>query len=172
MPVNLELKARIHSPMSVMQTLRKIGRSTETLVQVDTYFRVTKGRLKLRELKKGKGELIFYNRAENTGRRWSNFNILTISNTKGMKKFLKGALGIAAVVQKIRRVYYYREDGRIHFDRVKGLGTFIEFEVLCKNDKKNAIRLYNELVIIFGIKKKDIVRGSYADLIRQKLGSR
>ena len=64
MPVNLELKAKITSPSRILQTLQKMGRASESLVQTDTYFRIKNGRLKLREFGKGKAELIFYHRNE------------------------------------------------------------------------------------------------------------
>jgi len=167
MPVNLELKAKFVSPARIFEALRKIGRSSEILVQTDTYFRIKSGRLKLREFANGKAELIFYHRNEKTGRRWSNYSILTISETKNTKAFLKEAFSIDVVVKKTRHVYYYKGQARIHFDRVKGLGTFIEFEVLCKKDKKRALLLYNELVALFGIKEENVIRCSYSDLIRQ-----
>ena len=167
MPVNLELKAKIASPSRILRTLQKMGRPSESLVQTDTYFRFKNGRLKLREFGKGKAELIFYHRNEKKGRRWSNYSILSISDIKKTKEFFKGALGIDVVVRKSRHVYYYKGQARIHLDRIKKLGMFIEFEVFLKRDRKKAILLFNELVDVFGIEGKNVIRGSYADLIRQ-----
>ena len=167
MPVNLELKAKITSPSRILQTLQKLGRASESLLQTDTYFRFKNGRLKLREFGNGKAELIFYHRNEKKGRRWSNYSILSISDTKKTKEFLKRAFGIDVVVRKSRLVYYYKGQARIHLDRIKKLGMFIEFEVFLKRDRKKAILLFNELVDVFGIEGKNVIRGSYADLIRQ-----
>ncbi len=144
-----------------------MGRPSETLIQTDTYFRIKSGRLKLREFANGKAEMIFYHRNEKRGRRWSYYSILNISEAKNTKAFFKEAFGIDVVVRKTRHVYYYRGEARIHLDRVKGLGMFIEFEVFRKKDKRKATLLYNELVTIFGIDKKKLIRCSYSDLIRQ-----
>ncbi len=167
MPVNLELKAKITSPSRILRTLQKMGRASESLIQTDTYFRIKKGRLKLREFGDGKAELIFYHRKEKKGRRWSNYSILSIPNIKKTKEFLKGAFGVDVVVRKSRHVYYYRGQARIHLDRIKKLGMFIEFEVFLKRDRKKAILLFNELVDLFGIERKNIIRSSYSDLIRR-----
>ena len=167
MPVNLELKAKIASPSRILRKLQKMGRPSESLVQTDTYFRFKNGRLKLREFGKGKAELIFYHRKEKKGRRWSNYSILSISDTKKTKEFLKRAFGIDVVVRKSRLVYYYKGQARIHLDRIKKLGMFIEFEVFLKRDRKKAILLFNKLVDVFGIERKNIIRSSYSDLIRQ-----
>ena len=136
MLVNLELKAKIVSPARTLKALRKMGGPSETLIQTDTYFRIKSGRLKLREFANGKTELIFYRRNEETGRRWSYYSILNISDVKNTKAFLKEAFGIDVVVRKTRHVYCSRGETRIHFDRVKGLGMFIEFEVSQKKDRE------------------------------------
>ena len=143
MPVNLELKAKITSPSRILQTLQKLGRASESLLQTDTYFRFKNGRLKLREFCNGKAELIFYHRNEKKGRRCSNYSILSISDTKKTKEFLKRAFCIDVVVRKSRLVYYYKGQARIHLDRIKKLGMFIEFEVFLKRDRKKSILLFN-----------------------------
>ena len=112
-----------------------MGRPSETLIQTDTYFRIKSGRLKLREFANGKAEMIFYHRNEKRGRRWSYYSILNISEAKNTKAFFKEAFGIDVVVRKTRHVYYYRGEARIHLDRVKGLGMFIEFEVFRKKEQ-------------------------------------
>ena len=122
-----------------------MGRPSETLIQTDTYFRIKSGRLKLREFANGKAEMIFYHRNEKRGRRWSYYSILNISEAKNTKAFFKEAFGIDVVVRKTRHVYYYRGEARIHLDRVKGLGMFIEFEVFRKKDKRKATLLIMNL---------------------------
>ncbi len=170
MPVNLELKAKITSPSRTIQTLRKIGGPAEILVQTDTYFRVESGRLKLRESGDGRSELIFYRRNEKKGRRWSDYSILNVSDTKKVRVFLEEIFGVDVVVRKTRHVYLYKRQARVHLDRVKGLGLFIEFEVVRKRDTKKAILLYRKLIDIFGIERKNVIRCSYADLIRAQRG--
>ena len=168
MSINLELKAKITSRSRIFRALKRMGEPSEILVQRDTYFRVKSGRLKLREFGEGKAELIYYKRNEKKGRRWSEYSILCISDSKITKELLKNALGIDVVVRKKRHVYYYKGGARIHFDKVTSLGTFIEFEVQRRRNKEKAIVLYNELMEIFGIDDKNVIRCSYSDLIRQR----
>jgi predicted adenylyl cyclase CyaB len=171
MPVNLELKAKITNPKKVLRTLKELGTPSEKLIQTDTYFLVKDGRLKLREFGGGKSELIYYVRNEGKGRRWSKYDILPVSDSRETKGFLKKVFGVDVVVKKSRLVYFYKKQARIHLDRIPGLGPFIEFEVYSKENKRRPILLYRELESMFGIEKKDIIRSSYADLIRTKLTS-
>ena len=154
MPVNLELKARISPPSKMSFLVKLMGKPSETLVQTDTYFCVKSGRLKLREFEIGDAELIFYRREEGRGKRWSNYTILRVRDVKKTMEFLKRAFGLGVVVKKSRLVYYYR-GARIHLDRIRGLGSFIEFEVLCRKDKKRAVRLLKELSDLFCIEEKE-----------------
>jgi adenylate cyclase class IV len=59
-------------------------------------------------------------------------------------------------------VFLYR-GARIHLDRVEGLGTFLEFEVPAGKDGGEE-SLMRELRALFGIKERDIVALSYADM--------
>ena len=74
------------------------------------------------------------------------------------------AFGQKIVVEKKRRLFLYK-NSRIHLDIVRGLGTFIEFEVLVKHGKKNAEKLLELLSAEFKIKRNAIVGVSYSDLL-------
>ena len=169
MPTNLELKAKITSPQKLTRALRALGKPSARLAQTDTYFRVRNGRLKLRQIGKGAGELIYYRRNEKRGRRWSHYSILHISDTRGAKRILTSALGVDVVVRKIRQVYIYKKAARIHIDKVAGLGNFIEFEVVHQGDKNASLLLYKELKKLFEVDSRNVVRCSYSDLVRGRL---
>lgn len=65
MPRNLEVKARINNLSAAEKVALEIGAIFEgEFFQVDTYFNVKNGRLKLREFDSGFAELIFYHRVE------------------------------------------------------------------------------------------------------------
>jgi adenylate cyclase class IV len=57
---------------------------------------------------------------------------------------------------------------RIHLDRVDGLGDFIEFEgVVAAGGEPDDFRgLVDDLSRAFGISPEDVLRQSYADLVR------
>jgi predicted adenylyl cyclase CyaB len=87
-----------------------------------------------------------------------------VENPKTMHQVLSSALGILVVVQKERRLYLL-ENARLHFDRVKGLGTFLEFEVLLEHGKTQARILFQRLCKEFTIQQADSLRYSYSDLL-------
>ena len=165
MPQNLELKAEVSSPGSPANIAKRIGaRYAGTLRQSDSYFRVKHGRLKLREMDRGKSELIFYRRPNRTGSRVSKYFILPMRNAKKARTMLSSLFVRTIVVKKTRRLFLYK-NARIHLDVVQGLGRFIEFEVVVTQGKRQADRLMKYLRKEFQIPLKRTVPGSYGDLL-------
>jgi adenylate cyclase class 2 len=165
MPVNLELKASITKKgmaLKIAEILRakKIG----VLRQLDTYFNVANGRLKLREMAGGRNELIYYRRPNRSGARYSQYSVVSIQDSKSVKNLLTSALGVRTVVRKRRTLFIYR-NSRIHIDSVEGLGDYLEIEVLVLHGKRQARQMYDELRKIFSPVINRIVPGSYSDLI-------
>ena len=94
--------------------------------QKDTYYDVQIGRLKLRE---GNIEnaLIWYQREDIAGAKQSDILLYQHAPDEALKQILVKLHGIKIVVDKIRKIYFV-DNVKFHFDRVKGLGTFIEVE--------------------------------------------
>jgi adenylate cyclase class 2 len=71
------------------------------------------------------------------------------------------------VVKKTRRLFIF-EGVRIHLDRVEDLGDFIEFEGVAAHggDPSGFAGLLDDLRRSFGIRDDDLLRMSYADLLR------
>ncbi|HOO57125.1 MAG TPA: class IV adenylate cyclase [bacterium] len=168
---NIEIKASLRDTDYAENTAKILtgGDAGFILNQVDTYFAVDSGRMKLREINNKDAQLIFYNRVDNRGPKKCVYHIVDIDNPDEMKDMLGKALGIDVVVKKNRKVYLY-ENVRIHIDRVEELGEFIEFEAVLEDDMtdtegRNSVqRLMSE----FGINKEDLIEDSYADIIRRK----
>ena len=168
MPKNLEIKASLPSIRTALATCRRIGaRRAGTLLQTDTYFKVTKGRLKLREINDKKFELIYYVRANQRGSRYSDYTVVPVEQPGPTKPVCSSIFGVNVVVRKSRTLFLYR-NARIHLDRVRGLGTFIEFEVLVGRGRKQAAQLMDYLVREFGISRRSGIAGSYEDLLSLK----
>src|SRR5689334_15441857 len=130
---NLELKAAVADLGRAEQIARQSGAVPGgDLSQIDTYFHVAEGRLKLREINQAGGELIFYRRSETEATRFSDYYTAPVADCATMSKVLELSLGIRRRVEKARRLYLY-QGARIHLDRVANLGTFIEFEVPVKS---------------------------------------
>ncbi len=162
---NLEIKARFDELNKLKKLMSSLGADlVETMHQIDTYFNVPKGRLKLRELGKNKAYLIYYERGEKSNERWSNYYTYDIPNPAEFKKFYGRALGIKVTVDKKRILYYYK-NARIHVDTVKGLGNFVEIEVEVKKGDKQAQELMKELLEYVKIPKSDFIKKSYSDLL-------
>ena len=167
MPTNLELKARYTSPQKAHARARACGAAPHgTLIQKDTYFRVPRGRLKLRETEGETAELIYYERSEETTERWSRFTRERVAGPAGLARVLTEAFGVLAVVRKRRELYILR-DARIHIDDVEGLGTFVEFEVT-GGETPATIATMRELRDAFGIGDESVVKVSYSDMILAK----
>jgi adenylate cyclase class 2 len=162
---NLEIKARFTNLKKLEKLLQKLGaRKTETMHQIDTYFHVPKGRLKLRELAKNDAYLVYYERSDKTTRRFSNYYTYDVRDQKKFKELFERALGIMIIVDKKRLLYMYK-NARIHVDIVKNLGTFMEIEVEVKKGNRQAEKLMRELLQYLKIPRSDFIKESYSDLI-------
>ena len=168
MPTNLEIKAAYDSVKLARKHARRIGaRYVGTLNQIDTYFKVTSGRLKLREINGKKSELIYYHRSNVKKSRYSQYTILEVKNPALMKEMFRSLFGIWTIVKKKRILFLYR-NARIHIDSVKKLGTFLEFEIIVGHDKKRARSLMSFLCKEFAVKSESFVGGSYSDMVRER----
>ena len=167
MAVNLELKARTASNAGARERALALGASPSgTLHQVDTYFVVPRGRLKLREFSGGEAELIYYERSEETPERWSRYTRERVGEPGAVCRVLAAAFGVQAVVRKRRDLYLWR-DARIHVDDVEGLGTFLEFEVT-GGETPATVATMQELRAAFAVAPEDVVKCSYSDMIPAK----
>jgi predicted adenylyl cyclase CyaB len=169
MPRNLEIKASIKSVQDVERIAKRIGAVYQgELHQRDTYFVVAHGRLKLREINDTQAELIYYKREEKTAQRWSDYLVVSISNPSILRESLSQALGVRVVVVKQRRLYLF-QNARIHIDTVRGLGKFLEFEVVVKKGESQARSLLKKLLQNFSLKASNLLLASYSDLFLHKI---
>jgi predicted adenylyl cyclase CyaB len=137
--------------------------------QVDTYFNVNSGRLKLRE---GNIEnaLIHYEREDFAGAKSSHVLLYQHQPDKALKDILIKTLGIKAVVDKKRKIYFIG-NVKFHFDRVEDLGTFVEVEAIDKDGSIGKEKLQaqcDEYAALFAIRPEDYCSVSYSDMILRK----
>lgn len=138
--------------------------------QVDTYFNIPSGRLKLRE---GNIEntLIHYEREDTAGAKASRVLLYHHKPDKALKDILIKTLGIKAVVDKRRKIYFI-DNVKFHFDTVDGLGTFVEVEAIDKDgsiDKDKLQQQCDTYAGLFKITQADYCSESYSDMILQKV---
>jgi adenylate cyclase class 2 len=164
---NVELKARCHDLAAARAAAERIGTRFEaTLHQIDTYFHVPHGRLKLREIDGVRAELIGYERPNETGDRASDYRVVPVTDTAGLKAALAAALGVRGEVRKRRDLLLWR-NVRIHLDEVEGLGSFLEFEaVVSPTDNEAASREHlKQLAAALKVSEADRIAVSYSDLL-------
>lgn len=168
----VELKARVNSHNDLRNQLSEIGAEyIGTFNQIDHYFEVPEGRLKLREVKGNKtAMLIYYERENIAGPKLDEAFILKIQDFKDFKKILNKILNPLILIEKVREIYRF-QGTQIHLDTVKNLGTFIEFER--KTDynsnmvEKNQ-RILEKLMVILKITPSNLETLSYSDLANYK----
>src|SRR3989338_9061126 len=104
--LNVEIKARSNNNDEIRDLLKSQGADFKGLDhQIDTYFKVTNGRLKLRE---GKIEnfLIHYERENESGPKRSRVTLYQSEPNSSLKEILTKALGMLVVVNKKREIYF------------------------------------------------------------------
>ena len=165
--LNIEFKAKcddIVTAENILLQQHPFFKGTDH--QVDTYFNISNGRLKLRE---GNIEnaLIHYERENTAGSKSSHVLLYQHQPDKNLKDILTKALGIKAVVDKQRRIYFI-DNVKFHFDTVKNLGTFIEVEAIDTDGTIGKEKLQQQCDFYAGllnVAKDDFIAVSYSDMI-------
>jgi predicted adenylyl cyclase CyaB len=168
---NVELKARDREPARSLAICAALEEAVDhgTLWQRDTYFVVSRGRLKLREERPGRPLLIQYLRPDEEAAKVSRYRLVAVDDAEVCRAALDAALGTRVVVEKQRRLFIWR-DVRIHLDAVAGLGDFVELEAVAPAGSDLALERGRvaELRAGLAIAGEDLVAEGYADLISGK----
>jgi len=164
---NIEIKARARDfkrQMSLAECLTNV--EIQHLYQEDTYFRVSTGRLKLREFGNGSGELIQYEKDYSIAPTESRYLRLPMDCPSTLKEALSRSLGVRAVVRK-KRIVYIVGQTRIHFDEVEDLGRFIELEAVLGPDEvaEHGVTVVVALMSELEIGRQDLIEQAYVDLM-------
>jgi len=164
--INIEIKARCSDQDRIRNVLK--SRHAEFRGedhQIDTYFKVQRGRLKLREGNIEKA-LIYYEREDAQGPKKSEV-ILYKDPSPSLKDILAKSMGIFVVVDKQREIYFI-ENVKFHIDTVQGLGSFVEIEAVDKDGSIEESRLLEQCryyLAHLAISEEDQVAESYSDLL-------
>jgi adenylate cyclase, class 2 len=173
MHINFEFKARHRDIAEAEAVLQKhnplfVGEDH----QIDTYFHVPNGRLKLRE---GTIEhaLIFYERSNAAAAKQSNVILYNHKPDEALKQLLTCSLGVKVVVDKKRKIYFIG-NVKFHFDVVEGLGSFVEVEAIDRDGSMGPERLREQCAhyqSLLRVEPGSLVAGSYSDLLLAKKSS-
>ncbi|MCF2143902.1 MAG: class IV adenylate cyclase [Candidatus Heimdallarchaeota archaeon] len=165
----VEVKAKCQDLPSIKAILKKEGGIfLGQEEQVDIYFKITKGRLKLRKGAK-QSYLIYYEREDLREIRPSHFELYPTATPTKLEKLLRAAFDVLVEVKKNREVVWI-QNIKFNLDNVEGLGTFIEIEAMTESpqefaDLKQKVQVFIEK---FAIKKEEIQSQSYSDLLLQR----
>ena len=165
--VNIEFKAKVidldHYEKK-LQEFNPVFKGTDH--QIDTYFNVAKGRLKLRE-GNIENSLINYDRENINASKQSDVILYQHEPNAALKNILIKQLGVKITVDKKRKIYFI-DNVKFHFDVVEGLGTFIEVEAIDNNGTFSVEHLKaqcDKYFTYFGLDKSQLVDKSYSDLL-------
>jgi len=165
--LNIEIKARCDEPKLIRKYLKDKNAEFKGVDnQVDTYFNVVNGRLKLRE-GNIENSLIYYERNDDCRAKESNFQVVRIPDAKTLKDILSKSLGIKIIVEKKREIYFI-ENVKFHIDEIADLGSFVEIEAsdLYRNISKQELQRQCDFYLSeLGIKNEDFIPVSYSDML-------
>jgi len=170
MPVNLEIKVPVEDFSKLIKIVKKRGgKKIYSSRQVDVYYKLKDGRLKVRN-SSGEKSVIFYKRVEDGSERWSNFKVIQVENPREWINFFDNFLERLVVVDK-HRTLYHLFNTRIHFDKIKGLGNFVELETKVVNNKIKAKIEFLVIMQLLDLNPENQILNSYSDMILMKKGS-
>ena len=137
-----------------------------TLVQHDTFFVVSNGKLKLRQDPDG-ACLIHYRRHRELGLELSNYEIIAVSEPHKLRELLSAALGEIGEVDK-RRILLRRANVRLHLDEVVNHGVFGELEAVVEagDDPANSRAEIATILAALEIPSDRLIDVSYFELPR------
>lgn len=138
-----EIKARCPDPEAALDRMRELGATHHGRDhQVDTYFVVARGRLKLRQ---GDLEtnLVHYRRADLAGPKESEVLLHTPSDGTSLHAALSAALEILVVVDKQREILW-SGNVKLHVDHLAGLGAFVEVEAIDRDGARTRAELHQQ----------------------------
>jgi len=105
-------------------------------------------------------------RPDQGGPKESRYSISKTTSPATLRELLSQALGEVGGVEKHRTLFLIGRT-RIHLDRVKGLGDFLELEVVLGEHEapQAGIGEAQKLMAKLGVKPSQLVHGAYLDLL-------
>lgn len=170
MPANIEIKARARNFAEIRRRAEALSdKPVDVLPQEDIFFNTPQGRLKLRILSTGQGQLIYYTRPDQEGPKRSDYHIFLTTDSENLKRVLELAYGIRGIVRKTRYLYMIGQT-RVHLDDVEGLGQFMELEVVLQDGQSDAEgqAIAEDLMARLGVERSDLIEGAYMDLLESR----
>ncbi len=167
MPANIEIKARVHCPEEIHARVRALaGSPAGTFCQEDVFFKVPRGRLKMRIQSDNSVEFIYYQRTDKGVPMYSAYFRTKPENSNDTEAELRRLFGTKRTVRKTRTLFWL-DGARIHVDDVEGLGHFLEIEVPVSSPTKthHAKALADKIISSLAIPADDFICQAYEELL-------
>ena len=170
--VNLELKCFCEDFSPIREELEKLqAKKGRPVKQIDYFFNLPEEkegvpkRLKLRIAGRQK-TLVLYSRDKFSNNRSTPSNVVLFPiKDKRIINFLKRALGVRGIVEKIRE-QWKKEYVVFNLDRVKGVGNIFEIEIATNDERRERDEAtFNNYKKTFSPYLGKIVSGSNIDLV-------
>ncbi|MFT5527086.1 MAG: putative adenylyl cyclase CyaB [Pirellulaceae bacterium] len=170
---NIEIKAKIHDWQKQLALADSL--KTEPIAELhqhDTFYIVPSGRLKLRVFPNNIGELIQYYRDDVSDAKRSNYTIFRTDDPETLHRTLADSIGVRGQVIKSRALVMI-DQTRVHFDRVEGLGEFMELEVVLHDDQSDSegTTIADALIEALEVRPQDLLECAYIDLLENASSS-
>ena len=168
--LNIEIKSKQKDIDSIRNILVQHNAEFKGIDnQIDTYYIVNSGRLKLRE-GNIENSLIYYQRKDQHGPKQSDVVLYRTEPNSSLKEILEKSLNILVKVKKRREIYFI-ENVKFHLDNVDKLGHFIEIEAINNyqyNSKEKLLKQCEYYIELFNIDQNDLISESYSDMLLKK----
>lgn len=115
--------------------------------------------------------LISYSRPNQKGPKLSNYSIFRTppETAPSLLAVLAESLGVLGEVRKTRHVLII-DQTRVHLDKVEGLGSFVELEVVLRDEQstEDGEAIAKEIMVHLGIADARMEEGAYMDILLSK----
>jgi predicted adenylyl cyclase CyaB len=167
---NIEIKACISQVSDLLgPAAAHADQGPTEILQDDTFFACRSGRLKLRAFSNSAGELIFYQRSNESGPKESFYVRTPTTAPDSLRETLTLAYGTVGRVRKHRTLFLAGRT-RIHLDVVENLGHFLELEVALRDDEplESGVREAERLMQQLGVAPSQLIDRAYVDLLSEQ----
>jgi predicted adenylyl cyclase CyaB len=166
---NIEIKAKVRDQRHIRAYMQSMGSRHEVQHQRDVFFHAPNGRLKLRCFRDGTGVLVAYDRTDQAGPKLSDYTLAPVEDAARLEEALTRSIGVRGIVEKKREIAIVGQT-RIHLDSVRGLGIFLELEVVLKPRQtvKLGLAIAKKLMKELEVAEGDLLDRAYMDMLEEK----
>ena len=164
---NIELKVQVKNFRPFLPILKSNAKYGGILKQIDIYYYCKNGKFKSREINNKEFVLIYYQRANASDSKLSDYQIMSYDRKtfNQIKRLLKSALGEKLIVRNKRQLWLIGAT-RIHLDQVSKLGNYLELETVLKGGNfTKARKEHQQIINKLHLDKYKHINESYSDLL-------